>query len=140
MSDPENKNEECLKLFCRTIAELNTISLKQMEGLLNLAVETVKASNSNDSANGAEQFVEQLKTTAEEISRNARTKEEEIYKNIKESVSAEPAHSFCAAIEEKLIIAVENSLANQQQLNVIGNAILAQAANLLLSSTGKTDS
>ena len=34
MTDYENKNEECIALFCKTLAELNTISLKQMEGYL----------------------------------------------------------------------------------------------------------
>lgn len=133
MTDSENKNEECIKLFCKTVAELNTISLRQTEGLLNIAVSAVKALNSNDTANGAAQFTAELKAAAEEINQSARNREEEIYKNIKSALSAEPEHSFCAAVEQKLIIALENSLANQQQLNVTGDAILAKAASLLLS-------
>ena len=140
MTDFENKNEECLKLFCKTVAELNSISLKQTEGLLNVAVTAVEALDSNGSAANAAQLVAELQATVEEVSRNARTQEEELYKNIKEGLSAEPEHSFCAAVEQKLIIALENSLANQQQLNVTGDALLAQAASLLLSSAGKTDS
>ena len=139
MTDADRKNEESLRLFCKTVAELNAISLKQTEGLLNIAVTAVEALGSNASAGGAEQFVSELRATAEEISRSARTKEEEVYKIVKEAVAAESEEYFCAAVEEKLIIALENSLANQQQLNVTGNAILAQASALLLSSAGKQD-
>jgi hypothetical protein len=133
MSEFENDNEKCIELFCKTVAELNTISLKQMEGLLNIAITAAEASNSNVDAPGAAKFVDELKAAAGEISRSARNREEEIYKNIKSSLSAEPEHSFCAAVEQKLIIALENSLTNQQQLNVLGEEILTQAAARLLS-------
>jgi hypothetical protein len=133
MTDFGNKNEECIELFCKTVAELNTISLKQSEGLLNIAISAAEAMNSNDPANGGAEFIAELKAAAEEISRSARNREEEIYKNIKSVISAEPEHSFCATVEQKLIIALENSLNNQQQLNVVGEALLAKAASLLLS-------
>lgn len=133
----DHRNEECVKLFCKTVAELNAISLTQLEGLLKLAVTAVEAAGSKIAANGAQQFIDELKATAEEISRTAQLKEEELYKKVKEAVSAESEEYFCSAVEERLIIALENSLANQQQLNVTGNAILAQATLLLLSEAGK---
>lgn len=139
MTDSDNKNEECIKFFCKTLAELNTISLKQMEGLLNVAV-TAAETNSNGEMPDASKFIEELKATAEGISQKARTQEEEIYKNVKNTLSAEQNHSFCQTVEEKLIIALENSLANQQQLNVIGASILAKAASMILSPAAKAGS
>jgi len=138
MTDSDNQNEECIKLFCKTIAELNTISLKQIEGLLNVAI-TAAESNSKGETPDAAKFIEELKATAEEISQKARNQEEEIYKNVKDMLSAQPKHSFCEAVEEKLIISLENSLANQQQLNVLGASILAQAASMILSPAAKTE-
>ncbi len=138
MTDSENKNEECIKLFCQTIAELNTISLKQIEGLLNIAITAVEA-NSKGETPDAVKFIEELRAAAEEVSQKARNQEEEIYKNIKTTLSAEPKHSFCEAVEEKLIIGLENSLSNQQQLNILGAEILAKAASMILSPDTKTD-
>lgn len=132
MTDFDNKNEECIKMFCKTVAELNEISLKQMNGLLNIAI-TAAGELKSGSTNNAEQFVNELKTTAKQISRTAKTQEDEIYKNVKSTLSAEPEHSFCQTVEQKLVIALENSLALQQQLNVIGESILAKAASQLLS-------
>jgi hypothetical protein len=132
-----NKNEKCIALFCKTVADLNTISLKQMQGYLTLASDAVKELGSHETPNGAAHFVNELKKAAEEISEKARRQEEEIYKHIKESLAADSEQSFCQTIEAKLVTAIENSLANQQQLNVTGNAILAQAASLLLSSAGE---
>jgi len=136
MNDSDNKDEECIKLFCQTLAELNTISLKQIEGLLNVAITAAEA-NSKGETSDAVKFIEELKATAEEISQKAKSQEEEIYQNVKNTLSAEQNHSFCQTVEEKLIIALENSLANQQQLNVMGASILAKAASEILSPAAK---
>jgi hypothetical protein len=133
MENSENNNKECVELFCKTVAELNSISLKQMEGLLNIAVTAAEALNSPGDKPDVSKFIDELKNVAAEFSRNAKSQEEEIYKNVKNTLSTDPKHSFCQAVEEKLIIALENSLNNQQQLNVTGDAILAKAASLLLS-------
>jgi hypothetical protein len=133
MTNQETNNEECIRLFCKTLAELNAISLAQMEGLLNLAASAAENLNSNG-GDGA-QFVDELKTAAADLSRQARAQEEEIYRNVKETLSSETKHSFCETVEQKIVIALENSLANQQQLNITGDAILAQAASMLLSGS-----
>ncbi|HEY0427050.1 MAG TPA: hypothetical protein VGC76_04510 [Pyrinomonadaceae bacterium] len=138
MTNSDNKNEECIELFCKTVAELNSISLKQMEGLLNIAITAAESTNSSGHTTDATSFISELKKTAEELSRNARNQADEIYKNVKTALSAEPKHSFCEAVEQKLIIALENNLANQQQLNVTGDAILAKAASVILSPDAET--
>jgi hypothetical protein len=135
MINPEDK--ECIELFCKTIAELNAVSLKQMEGYLNLAVTAVESLGSAGGANDAKQFVAELKTTAEAIASKAQEKQAELFESLQESVSVKAPASFCKTVEERLNTALENSLANQQQLNVTGNAILAQAASIVLSSAGE---
>ena len=69
------------------------------------------------------------------MSRNAQKQEKELYESVKKSLADEPEHSFCQAVEQKLILALENSLTNQEQLNITGNAMLSQAAMLLLKQT-----
>lgn len=130
-------NDECVEFFCETVAELNNISLKQLEGLLNIAVTAAKELNSGGNAEETEQFVEKLKIVAEELGRNAQKQEKELFENLKNSLADVSEHSFCQTVEQKLILALENSLANQQQLNVTGNAILAQTASLLLTPKTK---
>lgn len=140
MTDFDNKNEECIKMFCKTLAELNEISLKQMEGLLNIAVTAAGELKSESNTADAEKFVNDLKTTAETIGQNAKTREDDIDKNVKAGLSGEPEHSFCRTVEQKILLAMDNSLSLQQQLNVTGEAILSQAASLILSQDVKTDS
>lgn len=131
------KNEECVKFFCKTIAKLNKISLKQIEGLLDVAITAGKELNSDSNSSEVEQFIDKLKIVVEELSQNAQKQEKELYENLKNSLTEKPENSFCQAVEQKLIVAFENSLANQQQLNITGNALLAQAASLLLTPKTK---
>ena len=59
MTTTENQNEECVKLFTKTLAELNSISIRQLEGLLNIAVAAVEKVGAGDSATDAQRFVEE---------------------------------------------------------------------------------
>jgi hypothetical protein len=133
MTDSENKNEECIKLFCDTLAELNAVSLKQMEGLLDIAVKAAQAADSGSSADDTARFVDELKITFQAVKQTAQEQEAKISEQIKNDFSNESKQSFCETVEEKLTAALENSLSHQQQLNVLGEAILAKAATLLLS-------
>ena len=135
-----SQNEECIKLFCHTVNELNTISLKQMEGLLSLAVKAVEAADSNGSAGDAGQFVDELKAAAEELDRRARAQEERLSESIKNASSGPSSDIFCAVVEQRIGVALENSLAFQQQLNELGAAILAKATTLVFSSAGNAGS
>ncbi|MCD9189559.1 MAG: hypothetical protein LUM44_24335 [Pyrinomonadaceae bacterium] len=134
MGNFEN-NDECVEFFCRAVSHLDAISAAHIERLLNIAAIAARESNNNTTA--PEKLIEQLKTTAEEANQNAQKQKNELYENVKNSLADESENSFCKVVERKVLVVLDNSIANQQQLNVIGNAILSQAATLLLTPKTK---
>lgn len=139
MSNSENNNEKCVEFFCKTVAELNAITLKQMEGLLNVALIAAKAINAPEKLNNDTKFVGELKSMVEETSQNARNQEEAISNEVKSQISNEAKATFCDEVDIQLINAMENCLGTQQSLNIIGESILSRATTLILSPAVTTD-
>jgi hypothetical protein len=137
-STPEQEISNYAATFCQTMAQLNAVSLGQTQGLLEIAVraaEKFHSLNSSAAANRDELdgFINQIQSAAESFSQNNQPTPE----NLSSAQSAANPETFLAAIEQALGNAVRNSVTNQQQLNVLGAAILAQAAALLLSAGEK---
>ena len=136
-SAPENEISNCAEIFCRAMSQLNAVALQQTEALLNIATsaaEKFHSLNSPATANKEElgALINQLKTAADNIS--------QINQPTPQNSSAQPATSpatVLEAVEHQLSNAIGNSVNNQQQLNIIGAAILTQAAALLLSAGEK---
>jgi hypothetical protein len=134
--------QACTTLFCTTLANLNAISEQYMKGLLNIAITAAEAAESLSSSEqeaGAEKMANtqedvlselagQLKDAANKISQRG------ITPATVESESEAATQIFCDKVEVNIIGAMQNSLANQQELNTLGQAILAQAAILVFSS------
>jgi hypothetical protein len=125
------------EIFCRALTQLNAVALEQIEGLLNVAVKAAEKIHSLNSSAAAPpdekltEFVNEMKNTAARMSQTNQTAADD--------ASLPPAINpdvFPALVEQTLGNAIHNSANNQQELNVIGAAILAQAASLLLSSGG----
>jgi hypothetical protein len=131
----DNNISSYTEIFCRALTQLNAVSLEQIEGLLNIAVkaaEKVHSINSSAAAPPDEkltEFVNQMKNTAARMSQTNQPTDNA-------SPSAINPEVFPALVEQTLGNAIRNSANNQQELNIIGAAILTQAASLLLSSGG----
>lgn len=134
------------RLFCEAMSQMNAVSLQHTESLLNIAVtvaEDLRAINSRAGAQGGEEldgFINKIKSAAADLSlvnQPASTPENLSAQSAPDGVeSSQPVssgESFPAAVEQALADAVQNSVANQQQLNLIGTAMLTQAADLLFS-------
>ncbi|HLM02283.1 MAG TPA: RebB family R body protein [Pyrinomonadaceae bacterium] len=128
------------EIFSKAMSQLNAVSLRQTQGLLDIAARAAEKFHSiNRSATVINKdvlagFIDEIKSVAADVS--------QINQQTPENLSPEPApnpESFLAAVEQALSDAVRNSVSNQQQLNVIGAAILTQSAALLLS-TGEKES
>jgi Killing trait len=133
----ENEISNYAEIFCKTMSELNAVALEQTQGLLNIAVtaaEKFHSLNPAAQANNEELggFINQLKNTADNLSQTNQPTPENL-----SAQSAPNAETFIAAVEQALGNAIHNSANNQQQLNIIGAAILTQSAALLLSSGEK---
>ncbi len=132
----------CAKLFCTTLVDLNAVAEQQMRGLLNLAVAAAEVANSlyssKASAGSASErsnkeltdLASQIKSTADKISRTTGADVEG------EQIHPSGADTFCQTVDRGLSTAALNSVSLQQQLNVLGQAILAEAATLLFSVAG----
>jgi hypothetical protein len=139
MSNSEMTSQECAEFFCKTVNELNSITLKQMEGLLNLAVPAAEKINSPGKIDDGPMVVSELKSMAEEVSQNAVNQEEAIAEDVKSKIPVNENAVFCNNVEHLLSNAIANCVNVQQQLNTIGESILTQAAALILSSDPKSD-
>jgi hypothetical protein len=134
-SSPDNEISSYTEIFCRAMTRLNAVSLEQIEGLLNIAVkaaEKVHSINASAAAPTDEkltEFVNQIKNTADRMSQTNQPPAE----NASTPAAINP-EAFPALVEQTLGNAIHNSANNQQELNIIGAAILTQAASLLLSS------
>ena len=134
---PANEISNYAEIFCRAMSQLNAAALQQTEGLLNIAVraaEKFHSINSSAQVNNAalEAFINQMKTVAADISQINQPAPENL-----STPSAPNPKTVLEAVEHQLSNAIGNSVSNQQQLNVIGAAILTQAAALLLASAEK---
>ncbi|MGC2234907.1 MAG: hypothetical protein WA584_01930 [Pyrinomonadaceae bacterium] len=139
MSNSEMTSQECAEFFCKTVAELNSITLKQMEGLLNLAVTAAEKINSPGKTDDGTEVVSELKSMAEEVSQNAFNQEEAISEDMRSKIPVNENAVFCNEVEHTLSNAMANFADNQQRLNIIGSSILTQAATLILSSEPKSN-
>ncbi|HEX9961802.1 MAG TPA: RebB family R body protein [Pyrinomonadaceae bacterium] len=125
------------EMFSKAMSQLNAVALQQTEGLLNIAAsaaEKYHSLNSSAEINKDELtgFINQMKNAAENISRiNQQAPENPA------APSAPNSELVLQAVIQALNDAIHNSTNNQQQLNVIGAAILTQSAALLLSSAEK---
>lgn len=141
--------EACAELLVTTITNLNKTSEQQINGLLKIAITAAEAAhtlaasgtaNSGD-AGAAEiaKLAEELRRTAEKTAQSSLNQSEEAGASDSTSApSVASAETFCEKVEASLNLAIQNSVANQQQLNTLGQAILAQAAALLFSLAGST--
>jgi soluble cytochrome b562 len=136
-STTENEISNYVEIFAKAMSQLNAVALQQTEGLLNIAVsaaEKFHAINSAAEVNKDELagFINQMKTAAANI--------KQIHRQAPENPAAQSAPNpeiVLQAVMQALSDAIHNSANNQQQLNVIGAAILTQSAALLLSSAEK---
>ena len=131
LSSGDSQMQKETEVFCQILERLNSISLEHTRELLNLALtaaEKLHPVNQMDNpATAADRsgFVDRSKEAFENIRRDSQA----ALKNL----SAPPdGNSFSQMIGQAIRNAVENSVANQQQLNIIGAAILSNAASLLL--------
>lgn len=139
MSNSEMTSQECADFFCKTVAELNLITQKQMEGLLNIAITAAEKINSPGKVDDGPKIVSELKSMAEEVSQNAVNQEEAIAEDVRSKIPINENAVFCNEVEHTLNIAMANFANNQQQLNTTGISILTQAAMLILSSGTKSN-
>ena len=137
---------DCAAFFCTTLANLNEISLAQMRGLLDIALIAVSVASNLSSFEPDEsgkidqldKLAGQLRSTAEHLRQSYSSQEA---KSAAETPSAAAnSESFCKKVEAALNIAMQNSSSLQQQLNTLGQAILAQSASLLFSAASSAKS
>jgi len=148
----------CARLFCVTLAQLNAISEQQIKALLEVAITTAEVVRSlassepeaklkNAALAKGEEIAElgaKLTGAADKMSQSrsdsegveAGTEESQQIGGQQKTFAAINAEAFCAQVEANINVAMQNSLACQQQMNVLGQAILAQAAALLFSVVG----
>jgi hypothetical protein len=139
----------CTNLFLTTLANLNAITEQQMKGLLDMAITTAKLAHSLSSvdspatpdpaASGAfAELANQLQSAADNLGGDSCDSADPPNPMACQSTETQSSsEAFCVAVESNIIMAMQNSLAAQQQLNITGQAILTQSAALLLSLSGK---
>lgn len=138
MTTPNGENThddaDCVKLFTETLERLNEINISQMQAILDIAVAAADAASTIDPGNAAGgDFVDKVTKLVHELKAKA--------DGDMGNGGDTPAHGdggkgdkLCESVERAVNIAIENSLANQQQLYVTGAAVLAEGAQLVLSS------
>lgn len=129
------------EIFCKTISQLNAVSLGHAQGLLDIAVRAAEKFHSLNSSATVDKdelsgFINQIQIAAADVSQinNQQTPE-----NLSAQSRATNPETFPEMVEQALGLALQNSVANQQALNEMGIAILGKAANLLLSAGAKKD-
>lgn len=141
MTTPTGENthdhEACVKLLTETMARLNEISERHMQGILDIAIAAADAANSvaPGSIDGDE-FIARVTALVESIKSKAETVTggEMGGGGSPEQSSNATGDKFCEMIERDINIAIENGLSLQQQLNVTGEAVLVQGANIVLNA------
>jgi hypothetical protein len=138
MSIPSNQNTHddaaCVRLFTDTLERLNEININQMQSILDIAIAAADAANSINTANTAgSDFVEKVTALVEGLKEKADSFDNTPTPAIDHDPS-DKVGAFCETVERDLNIAIENSLNNQQQLYVVGEAVLTEGAQLVLQA------
>jgi hypothetical protein len=145
----------CITRFHTTLANLNAVSEQQLRGLLDIAITTAKLAHSLSSSqesrastrttasmesNALAELADQLKSAAGrmkpsglDLGAESDASEEGRNVALHKAASSTDTESFWKRLEMSLNLAIENSVANQQELNELGQAILARAVTLLFS-------
>lgn len=138
MTTPHGENihddAACVKLFTDTLERLNEININQMQAILDIAIAAADAASSIDPENtDGSVFVEKVTALVENLKAKADSFDHTPTSALNHDLSRK-AGAFCETVERDLNIAIENSLANQQQLYVTGAAVLAEGAQLVLTA------
>jgi hypothetical protein len=134
--------QDCAQMFCNTLANLNRVYEEQLTGFARIAVTMAEAyvalssSKRDEAVKGTAgvtsdeltSFVEQLKGVAAASPQTV--PEVDVKSGLQNPAMAD---AFCAKVEYILLLAMQNSVNQQQQLCVAGQAILALGADRLLS-------
>lgn len=131
-------NAACVKLFTDTMERLNEIAEQQMQSILDLAIAAADAANSIEpSSDDGAKFVEKTAAAIDQM----KTKIEDSTPSMPAAGTGQPAASaedgFCRAVENDIAMALVNSVTFQQQLNVIGAAVLTEGAQLVMAAGGQ---
>jgi hypothetical protein len=130
-------------MFCNTLANLNRVYEEQLTGFARIAITMAEAyvalsSSKRDEAvkstarvtsDELTSFVERLKSVAAAPPQTP-VPEVDVKSGLQNQAMAD---AFCAKVEYILLLAMQNSVNQQQQLCVAGQAILAVGAERLLS-------
>lgn len=112
--------------FCRMMERLNAISLQQMQGLLTLGVRVAENFHSPSSQN-YQDITEYMKRMKEDVeSLNAKTSAG------LQSIKNSEGENISQIFEQALTDAVQNSVACQQMLNILGVETLSWAIHKML--------
>ncbi len=125
---------ECAELFAKTLEELNAVSQLQMQGILGVVTTGLEAAKSLSSSSPDPEALDKLTRLVDELKNTAGQLGSIDPGNL--SADASQSENFCAQVEANLNLAMQNSVSNQQQLNVIGAAALTQIISLLISLEG----
>jgi hypothetical protein len=145
------KAQDCIAMFSSTMENLNKLHQEQMNGLINIVItiaETLRAfslsppegqlkhaaGNTRDEL-GA--FVDQLRGEAETA---AESQMGQAAKTATPETEVAQSDNFCGKVEAAIVMAMENSVAQQQQMYIIAQAVLALGAQRLLSIPASKDS
>jgi hypothetical protein len=122
---------ECAELFAKTLEELNAVGLQQMQGILNVVVTGLEAAKSLGAPSGdpaaADKLaglVSDLKSAIDTASQNNQNTS---------SADAPKPDDFCAEVEANINLAMQNSVAFQQELNTISAAALGKVIEDLIT-------
>ena len=131
-----NESQECVRFFCDTLTSLNKICEAQMEWLFKMAMITAESGASSTSAAGGaaegQAGGDELAALVEQARAAVGRRHEEA--RAEAANAAEIPGEFCANVEAALAMAIRNSVNQQQQLYVLGQAILATCASRLIQS------
>lgn len=135
-NDNNHDHAACVKLFTDTLARLNEINIGQMQAILDIAIAAADAANSVvPRSKSAEDFLEQVTKLIDELKAEADKRNGEMNADTTDNSKTS---GFCEKIEQDINIAIQNGLANQQQLFVSGVAVLNEGAALILGSVNKS--
>jgi hypothetical protein len=105
-----------------------------MQSILDIAIAAADAASSIDPASTAgSDFVEKVTALVEGLKSKADSFDRTPAPSIDHDISPK-AGAFCEGVERDLNIAIGNSLNNQQQLYVVGEAVLTEGAQLVLQA------
>ena len=129
----------CAQLFTDTLSRLNEISERQMRAILDLAFSAATAARSIEpSSPNSSAVVEKVTALFDDLKAKLIKPDSEVVSKpvpeVKHNATTAAGRAFCDSVRNDLAIAIANSTSNQQQLNVIGAAVVTQGASLVLSA------